>query len=222
MSLVKTVLPAIVLYIVMRTMLVQTFRIPSGSMENTLQIGDFLFANKMLYGAEVPVIGLRFPAIREPRTDDLVVFDSVEEPGLKIVKRVVGSAGDTIRMEDAVLYRNGQAVDEPWAVQSEEIDTAMPQMRGWQLPRVLLPDEEKSSYIPSVKNWGPLEVPADSFFVMGDNRDNSYDSRYWGFLGRDRIEAHPMMIYYSYDRDGVLPLPALTSIRWSRIASRPK
>jgi signal peptidase I len=218
---VKTVLPAVLLYLVMRTMLVETFRIPSGSMENTLQIGDFLFANKMLYGAEVPLIGAHLPAIREPRLDDLVVFDSVEEPGLKVVKRIVGSAGDTIRMINAVLHRNGQIVDEPWSVQSEPlVDPAMPQMRGWQLPRVLL--EDKAAYHPSVKNWGPLVVPVDSFFVMGDNRDNSYDSRYWGFLGRDRIEAHPMLIYYSYDKNGILPLPAITSIRWGRIASRPR
>lgn len=220
-SFAKTVLPAVFLYLFMRSMLVETFRIPSGSMENTLQVGDFLFANKMLYGAEVPLIGARLPAIREPRLDDLVVFDSVEEPGLKVVKRIVGSSGDTIQMINAVLHRNGRIVDEPWSIQMEPlVDPVMPQMRGWQLQHVLV--EDKSSYHPSVKNWGPMVVPVDSFFVMGDNRDNSYDSRYWGFLGRDRIEAHPMLIYYSYDKNGILPLPAITSIRWSRIARRPR
>ena len=127
-SFVKTVFPAVVLYLFMRTMLVETFRIPSGSMENTLQVGDFLFANKMLYGAEVPLIGARLPAIREPRLNDLVVFDSVEEPGLKVVKRIVGGAGDTIQMVNAVLHRNGQIVDEPWSVQTEPlVDPAMPE-----------------------------------------------------------------------------------------------
>lgn len=220
-SFLKTVVPAVLLYFFMRTMIVETYRIPSGSMERTLLIGDFLFANKMLYGAEVPFAGARLPAIREPRLDDLVVFDSVEEPGLKVVKRVVGAAGDTIQMVDNDLYRNGQRVDEPWAVKQEgAVDQALGQMRAWQIRYALTDDP--SSYHPSLHNWGPMVVPPDSFFVMGDNRDNSYDSRYWGFLGRDRIEAHPMLIYYSYDKEGVLPLPALTSIRWNRIISRPR
>lgn len=217
----KTVLPAVLLYFFMRTMLVETFRIPSGSMENTLLIGDFLFANKLLYGAEVPFVGARLPALREPRLNDLVVFDSVEEPGLKVVKRIVGGGGDTIQMVGSVLQRNGVPIDEPWVVGVDSsFDPVLPQFRGWQMRYAITDDLD--SYRPSLHNWGPMVVPADSFFVMGDNRDNSYDSRYWGFLGRDRIEAHPMLIYYSYDKEGLLPLTALTSIRWGRIFSRPR
>src|SRR5687767_15875458 len=101
----KSILVALLVWFFLRTFLVEAFRIPSGSMENTLLIGDFLFVNKALYGAEVPLIGARLPAVREPRRNDVLVFDSVEDEGLKVVKRLIGMPGDTLSMESGELFR---------------------------------------------------------------------------------------------------------------------
>ena len=109
----KSIVVALVVWFFLRTFLVEAFRIPSGSMENTLLVGDFLFVNKLLYGAEVPIIHSRLPAVREPGRDEILVFDSVEEEGLKVVKRLIGVPGDTLSMENGQLFRNGQRVDEP-------------------------------------------------------------------------------------------------------------
>ncbi len=217
---IKSLAVAFVIWFFLRALLVEAFRIPSGSMENTLLIGDFLFVNKALYGAEIPIVHKRLPAVREPRRNDIVVFDSVEEPGVKVVKRVVGMPGDTISMVNNILHINGNPVVEPWAVRNDPtMDPEHPQMRAWQVRYYI--GKDKRAYRPTLKNWGPLVVPPDSFFVMGDSRDNSYDSRYWGFLGRDRIRGTPLLIYYSFDKNGVLPLPFLTSVRWNRIFSHP-
>ncbi len=217
----KSIAAALVIWFFLRALLVEAFRIPSGSMENTLLIGDFLFVNKALYGAEVPLVHARLPAFREPQRGDVVIFDSVEEPGVNVVKRIIGVPGDTIAMEDNVIYINGRPLEEPYVIRTDPAtDREDPQMRTWQV-RYLV-GRDPRNYRPTLKNWGPLLVPPDSFFVMGDNRDNSYDSRYWGFLGRDRIRGRPLFIYYSYDKNGLLPLPFLTAIRWERIFHQPR
>jgi signal peptidase I len=213
---------AVVIFLVLRTFLIEAFRIPSGSMENTLLIGDFLFVNKALYGAEIPFTGVRLPAFREPHRNDLVIFKSVEEPRLTVVKRVVGMPGDTLAMEDSRLIVNGVAADEPFVLRTDPLaDHEDPKMRGWQA-RYLTADRDPRAYRPTLKNWGPIVVPADSFFVMGDNRDNSYDSRYWGYLGRDRIRGRPLVVYFSYDPSGILPLPIFSAVRWERLLTLPK
>ena len=216
----KSLLIALVIWFFLRSLLLEAFRIPSGSMENTLLVGDFLFVNKALYGAEVPVIGTRLPAIREPGMDDIVVFISPEDEDMNVVKRIVGMPGDTLSMRNNQLIRNGTAIDEPWAIRSDDsMDPQDPRMR-WQA-EYLTDFPRQTTYRPSLKQWGPLVVPADSFFVMGDNRDRSYDSRYWGFLGRDRIRGKPLLVYYSYDTDGMSSLPMFTGIRWGRLFSFP-
>ncbi len=216
---VKSLAVALVIWYVLTSLLVQAFRIPSGSMENTLLVGDFLFVNKALYGAELPIVHKRLPAFSEPKRSDIVVFDSVEDPGMSVVKRIVGVSGDTIGMKDNVFLLNGRPVDEDYVVRGNGGDPWDPRMRSWQL-KYLVGGQDRQSYRPTLKNWGPLVVPPDSFFVMGDNRDNSYDGRYWGFLGRDRIRGKPLFVYYSYDKRGLFPLPFLTAIRWSRFFSR--
>lgn len=217
---IKSIVIALVIWFFLRSLLVEAFRIPSGSMENTLLVGDFLFVNKALYGAEIPVVGVKLPAFREPKRFDIVVFDSPIQRGISVVKRVVGVPGDTLAMEGNVLYLNGTPLDEPYVAHTDPLnDPEDPRMRQAQLPYLV--GREPRTYRPTLKNWGPLVIPPDSFWVMGDNRDNSLDSRYWGMLGRDRIKGRPLFIYYSYDKNGVLPLPFITAVRWGRILSTP-
>jgi signal peptidase I len=220
----KSISVALVIWFLLRTFLVEAFRIPSGSMENTLLIGDFLFVNKAVYGAEVPLVGKTLPAFREPKRGDVLVFDSVEQPGLKVVKRLIGVPGDTLAMEHGQLFRDGQPVDEPYVVHANPTKSEDPvyrsKMRQWQASH--LAGRDATGYDPDLEDWGPIVVPADSFFMMGDNRDNSYDGRYWGFLPRSNVRGTPLVIYFSYDAESWKPAPFLTSIRWNRIFSRPR
>ena len=220
----KSIVVALVVWFFLRTFLVEAFRIPSGSMENTLLIGDFLFVNKALYGAEVPLIHTRLPAVREPRRDDILVFDSVEEEGLKVVKRLIGMPGDTLSMENGELFRNGARVNEPYAVHSDPTRSEDPiqraKMREWQLPHLV--NRDPNSYQPDLQEWGPIVVPADSFFMMGDNRDSSYDGRYWGFLPRKNVRGRPLVVYFSYDPGSWRALPFLTAVRWGRLFTSPR
>lgn len=220
----KSIGVALVVWFFLRTFLLEAFRIPSGSMENTLLVGDFLFVNKLLYGAEVPLVHKKLPAVREPRRNEILVFDSVEDEGLKVVKRLIGVPGDTLAMENGTLIRNGQRIEEPYAVHANPTELAAPDqrehMRAWQSAH--LAGRSPEGYHPDLQNWGPIVVPADSFFMMGDNRDSSYDGRYWGFLPRGNVRGTPMFIYYSYNGNSWRPLPFFTDIRWSRIFSSPK
>ena len=219
---VKSIAVALVIWFVLRALLIEAFRIPSSSMEHTLLVGDFLFVNKALYGAEVPIVHSRLPAFREPQRLDIVVFDSKTQEGVKVVKRLMGMPGDTLEMKHAVLFRNGVREIEPYVQHIDSLsDPAEPEMRQWQLG-YLLPEVDRDTYHPSRDNWGPLVVPAGQFFVMGDNRDNSYDSRYWGFVDRRVIRGRPLFVYYSFDHDSWRALPFLTAIRWSRIGEQPK
>jgi signal peptidase I len=219
---IKSLAIALVIWFVLRTLLIEAFRIPSSSMERTLLVGDFLFVNKALYGAEVPLIHARLPAIRDPRLGDIVVFDSKTEPGVKVVKRLVGMPGDTLQMKNAVLWRNGVAQSEPYVEHVDSLtDTSAPEMRDWQV-NYLLPGVNRVTYHPSRDNWGPLVVASGQYFVMGDNRDNSYDSRYWGFIDRKVIRGRPLFVYYSFDHDSWRALPFITAIRWSRIGHQPR
>jgi len=221
---VKSIAFALVVWLFLRTFLVEAFRIPSGSMERTLLVGDFLFVNKLLYGAEVPVVHRRLPAVRDPRVNDVVVFDSVEEEGLKVVKRLVGMPGDTLAMEGGQLFRNGVPVDEPWARHSNIGAYAdafhRAKMRAWQSE--YLAGRDQAGYQPDLQDWGPIVVPPDAYFMMGDNRDDSYDSRYWGFLPKANVRGRPLVVYFSFDPSSWRPLPFFTAIRWDRLFSVPR
>lgn len=210
-------------WFLLTTFVVQAFRIPSASMEKTLLVGDVLFVNKFLFGAKLPIVDVRLPAIREPRQDDIVVFKSPIEDSM-IVKRLIGIPGDTIEMHDGVLRRNGVALQEPY-VQSTDPEWSADQgtrrmMREMQLPHYVGPDPER--YLPDVHDWGPLQVPAESLWVMGDHRDQSRDSRFWGLVPRRNVRGTPILIYYSWDPSSYRPLPFFTATRWSRILTVPK
>jgi len=213
---------AVVIWIVLRSYLIEAYRIPSASMENTLLVGDFLFVNKANYGGEleIPFTGIRFwrlPGYATPQRDGIVVFRSVEDstPNLNIVKRVIGAAGDTLAMVRDTVYRNGRRLDEPYALHTgapSDPDFRLQQIRAWQLPHYL--GRDPARYHPTTHDWGPVAVPPGHYFVMGDNRDESYDSRFWGFLPRSHILGQPVIIYLSVASDP-------WRIRWNRILRRP-
>ena len=219
----KSIVIAIVIWLVLRTFVVEAFRIPSGSMENTLLKGDFLFVNKAVYGAAVPFTDVHLPAFRDPRRNDIVVFDSKEQPGLDIVKRLIGVPGDTLAMRAGKLYRNGQLVPEPYALNSSPDRSESPEMRekmrAWQVQH--LAGISGKDYQPDLHDWGPVVVPAESLFVMGDNRDGSYDGRYWGFLPRANLRGRPLMVYFSYDAESFKRFAFLREVRWGRLFTVP-
>ena len=163
------------------------------------------------------------PAIREPRRGDLVVFHSVEED-LAVVKRVMGLPGDTLSMRDGVVIRNGVRLSEPYITPPPALRSESPEvrarMRSWQLPHFA--GSAPAGYDPDLYQWGPIVVPPESLFVMGDNRDQSYDGRYWGFLPRRNVRGAPLVIYYSYDPASWRPLPFLSAIRWGRLGTWPR
>lgn len=213
----KAISTAILLFLGVRTFAVEAFKIPTGSMEGTLLIGDFLLVNKAVYGAEIPLTDRRLPAFAQPGRGDVVVFLPPHDPHKNYVKRIVGVPGDTLEMRHKVLYRNGQPQDEAFVRHSDPLgDPADPRME-WQLEYLADPSQTYRTYHPSRDNWGPLWVPPGKFFALGDNRDRSEDSRYWGFLDASAIKGRPMFVYYSFQEDIAEQFDWLTSVRWGRI-----
>lgn len=214
---VKSIGIAIVLFLVIRTFLVEAFRIPTGSMENTLLVGDFLLVNKAVYGAQLPGTSLGLPAFGTPTRGDVVVFRPPHEPDKNYVKRLVGVPGDTLSMQDKVLYINGEPQAEPYVQHIDPLGQPvhLPEMQ-WQRS-YLAPGVDPDQYRPTRDTWGPIVVPEGYYFVLGDNRDDSEDSRYWGFVEASAIKGKPLFIYYSFNPNVLRPFPWVTEIRWDRI-----
>ncbi|HEX2091170.1 MAG TPA: signal peptidase I, partial [Longimicrobiaceae bacterium] len=208
----KAISTAVLLFLVIRTFVVEAFKIPTGSMERTLLVGDFLLVNKAVYGAEVPGVHTRLPAFSDPKRGDVIVFLPPHDPTKNYVKRLVGLPGDTLEMRDKVLYLNGEPQVEPYVRHIDPIiDPGDPQML-WQLPYLLGERRGRRAYRPTRDNWGPIVVPERKYFALGDNRDNSEDSRYWGFLDKSSIKGRPILVYYSFQRDVAQPFPWVTGV----------
>jgi signal peptidase I len=191
----EAIIVAVILTLIIRTFFFQAFRIPTGSMENTLLVGDFLFVNKFIYGAHIPFTDAQLPAVRAPHHGDIVVFKFPRDPSRDFIKRLIGAPGDTIQIKDKVVYINSVAQDEPYArFSSERVEPP-----AYHQPSIYPPDAGNRD------NYGPVVVPADHYFMMGDNRDNSDDSRYWGFLDRKLMKGKATFIYWSWDKEHMRP-----------------
>jgi len=223
---------ALALFFVVRSFFIEAFKIPTGSMEGTLLVGDFLLVNKLVYGAEVPFTDVKLPAIRRPARGDVIVFQWPSDRTKNFVKRIVGMPGDTLEMREGELLRNGSRQKEPYAVHTAPGSDVADEEFKWQLAFLLSANEPvkqpprsplsvpsleaRPNYRPTRNNWGPLVVPEGNYFVLGDNRDNSLDSRYWGWVADSLVRGQPLVVYYSYNPDGAVKLDWLTRVRWKR------
>ena len=217
----EAILIAVVLALFIRTFVVQAFKIPSGSMLSTLQIGDHILVNKMIYGVKIPVdcewdLTSTKPGVRKipllwscysyrtvvslgnPERGDIIVFMFPEDETKDFIKRAIGLPGDIVEVRNKRVWINGELLPEPY---TQHVDKAI-------VPHQIQPRD----------NLGPLTVPPDSYFVMGDNRDQSLDSRFWGFVKRDKIKGKAFLIYWSWDGQGD-PNKGVSPkwVRWDRI-----
>jgi signal peptidase I len=195
----KQVFIAVVLALLIKTSIVEAYKIPTSSMEDTLLVGDFLLANKFVYGARLPLVNWKLPAVSDPERGDVVIFIYPVDGVTKYIKRCVGLPGDTIEVRGKQLFVNG--VEFPNPPHSKFIDTTI---TGEQ---VIQP--RRMGGLSSRDNFGPYVVPRDSYFMMGDNRDNSSDSRYWGTVPRDLVLGEAILVHWSWDEEGH-PSPPVT------------
>lgn len=185
----EALIVALALALVIRAFVVQAFKIPSESMLGTLQVGDHLLASKFAYGVKIPFTDKYIYEGTDPQRGDIIIFQYPNDPSVDYIKRVIGVPGDVIEMRDKQLYRNGQPVKEDYIRNTD-------------------PDGVE----PLRDNYAPVTVPPGKYFVMGDNRDNSLDSRFWGFVDRKAIRAKAWRIYWSWG--------GLDDIRWGRIGRK--
>jgi signal peptidase I len=181
---------ALVLTAVLRAFVIQAFRIPSESMRDTLLVGDFLFVNKFEYGPKVPFTHVRLPGLHPPRRGDVIVFQFPQDPSKDFIKRCIATGGETVEVKEKQVYVNGRKLDEPYARHTD--------------PNI------RPAGFDFRDNFGPFTVPKGEMFMMGDNRDNSNDSRYWGTLPMDLVKGRAMFLYWSWDGDRSWP-------RWNRL-----
>jgi signal peptidase I len=227
---VKSIAGALIVFLFIRTFLIEAYRIPSGSMEPTLLVGDWLFVNNLVYGPHVAFTSWHLPGYAVPKRRDVVVFvsppqiDAPDDPTPILVKRMWGTPGDTIYMRNGVLFINGDSLPQGREfannmVPSDSSNLAHSPLFDWQRRYSLTGSRFGAAPLdPSLDNWGPMVVPPDHYFMMGDNRYNSKDSRYWGFVPRENLRGRPLFVYYSYDPEAGLPyFRAVTEIRWSRL-----
>jgi signal peptidase I len=209
----KSMAVGLFLFLVLRTFAIQTYTVISGSMENTFLIGDFIVVSKVAYGATIPGTTKRIPGITEPKRGDIVVFDSNHDDD-KLVKRLIAAPGDTVAMLNGVVILNGVAQAEPYVQHIDATNDAVIDA-GLLWQREFRPASEATrEYYPTRATWGPIVVPPDEYFMMGDNRDTSYDSRWWGFAKKSEIIGRAEFIYFSWSHDAV---PLRRRLRLGRI-----
>jgi signal peptidase I len=193
-ELVESLLIAILIALAVRSFVVQAFKIPSSSMEPTLLIGDHLLVNRLSYVVKVPVLDSVIFTLGKPHRGDVVVFRYPRDKSKDFIKRVIGEEGDTIEIRNKVIYVNGRRISDPHAYFAEG-DTVIPRSFS-----------ERD-------NFGPVTVPKDSCFCMGDNRDRSLDSRFWGFVKKDELVGKALIVYFSWDNKSE---DIFHYIRWER------
>ena len=186
----EAILIAFILALFIRTFVVQAFKIPSGSMKPTLLVGDHILVNKFLYGVKIPFTDITLVPVKKPKRGDIVVFKFPEDPKKDFIKRVVAVSGDTVQIRNKEVYINDKPIDDPYGI---HIDPHT-------IPGKLRPRD----------NLDPVSVPPDSLFVMGDNRDHSYDSRFWGFVKLSSVKGKAFIIYWSWDKENL-------GVRWRRL-----
>ena len=213
------------IFLFIRIFLFEAYRIPSPSMVPAMLVGDWLFVNKLVYGPHLPFTNINLPGYADPSRYDISVFvspyqvDQPWDPTPTLVKRVIGVPGDTLHMRDAKLFVNGIEQRQGYGAESEVGDpNETSPLFEWQARYALgqsrfgaAPEQ------PTHDNWGPLVIPTGHYFMMGDNRYNSKDSRYWGIVPRENFRGRPLFVYYSYNAESTRPLSFLTDIRWGRI-----
>ena len=192
-SLLREYLEALLIAVIFatfaRTWIVQAFKIPSGSMEKNLLIGDHILVNKFIYGPTLSRIEEALLPVRKVRRGDVVVFKFPDDPSRDFIKRCMGLPGDTVRMEDRDFYVNGKFVDDSSFTYYVDRDPDTP-------PRGILYRTRRVR-----ENYGPKTIPAGNYFCMGDNRDNSNDSRYWGWVPRDYVKGRAFVVYWSFESE---------------------
>ncbi len=196
---------AVILALFIRTFVVQAFKIPTGSMEQNLLIGDHLLVNKFVFGPSLRRIERTVLPMKDIARRDVIVFKYPEEPERDFIKRVIGLPGDQIELRRKRVFVNGQRLEEPYVYYLEEPPASPQETPG---------DEVQAASGDLRESYGPVTVPPDHYFVMGDNRDNSQDSRYWGFLPRAYVKGKALVIYWSYDAEAG---NIVTGTRWSRL-----
>ena len=194
---IEAIIIAVIIALFIRTFIIQAFKIPSGSMLETLQIGDQILVNKFIYGIRIPFTdGKKLLAINKPEKGDIIVFEYPQDPSKDFIKRVVATGGDTIEMIRKKLYVNGKPVEyEPYARYADS--------RAY-------PPDYPAQAIAGRDNLSKRTVPENKLFVLGDNRDSSSDSRFWGYVDIKAVEGKALIIYWSWDK-------AQFNVRWNRI-----
>jgi signal peptidase I len=190
---IETIVIAILIALFIRTFIVQAFDIPSGSMEPTLLPGDYILVNRFIFGIRIPYVGARFFSYEKPKLGDVIVFIYPKDRSKDFIKRVIGTQGQTVQIIQGKIYIDNTPIADPWGY---------------------FDNREPPGFISAVENFGPVVVPTDSLFVMGDNRNNSDDSRFWGAVPLANVLGKAFIIYFSWNGEAK---DLLNKIRWSRI-----